>query len=118
MLVRPSSDSNSDHPPPGGDGVRGSRGGSGQTATATLTPMFEVRLARPSRSCGSRQLEYCFSIGNLRKGVLLRTQMDVGGFVDLVALSRFGPIAALAADATELVDAACGSYAECSRRPP
>ena len=35
--------------------------------------------------------------------------MDVGGFVDLAALSRFGLIAALAADAVELADAACGS---------
>ena len=41
--------------------------------------------------------------------MFLRTQMDVGGFVDLVALSRFGLIAALAADAAELADAACGS---------
>ena len=35
--------------------------------------------------------------------------MDVGGFVDLATRSRFGLIAALAADAAELVDAACGS---------
>ena len=35
--------------------------------------------------------------------------MDVGGFVDLAAISRFGLIAALAADTAELADAACGS---------
>ena len=40
--------------------------------------------------------------GVLCKDMFLRTQMDVGGFVDLAALSRFGLIAALAADAAEL----------------
>ena len=41
LLVRPSSDSNSDRPPPGGDDARRSCGGSGQTAIPT--PMCEVR---------------------------------------------------------------------------
>ena len=59
------------------------------------------------RSCGSRQqLEYYFSIGDLCKGVFPRTQMGAGGFVDLATLSRFGLIAALAADAAELANAA------------
>ena len=56
-----------------------------------------------------KQLEYCLSIGKLHKDVFLRTQMGVGGFVDLAELSRFSLIAALAADAAELADAACGS---------
>lgn len=112
LMVRPSSDSNSDRPPPpGGDGARDSRGGSGLTATPT--PMFEVR-GRRAAAAAARVL---LSIGNLCKDVFLWTQMDVGGFADLAALSRFGLIAALAADAAaELADAACGSCVKQLRR--
>ena len=89
--------------------------------------MAAARLRRLRRRCSRfeavaqlrQQLEYCFSIGNVCKDVFLRTQMDVGGFVNLAELSRFGLIAALTADAAELADAACGSYGATasSRRP-
>ena len=72
----------------------------------------EYRVAQLLR----KQLEYFFSIGNLRKGVSLRTQMSAGGFVDLAALSRFGPIAALAADAAELINATRTQLGRCAMR--